>query len=341
MREKQYVGIDLHRKYMTITSLDTEGRVQENNKILNSDTSRLINTFSNGQIEYNVVVESTYGWYWLADIVDKLPNVNLKLAHAKKVKALTSGNKKTDKIDAELLANLDRCNLLPESHKSSQLSREVKEILRYRSTMISKRADLKNRIRDIIAKNNFYPRISDIASLKGRKWLSENITKYPYKLQVDSLLEVMDSIDKQVNIVDKQLYEYVDFSEDVKLLKTIPGIGNIIALTLLAEIDDISRFPNENKLCAYAGLVPSVSSSGGKTYMGRVMKANKYIKPALAQAVVHTVKRDPWLKAKYEKLKESKNTGTAKVAIMRKIMVSVFYVLTRQEPYKFRKVSDE
>jgi len=274
----------------------------------------------------------------LADIIDTIPNADLKLAHAQKVKGLSAGSKKTDKIDSELLANLRRCDLLPESHKSSDLSRELKEQLRYRSSIVSARVDLKNKLRDIIAKNNLHPRIADITSNKGRLWLKENIIKRPYNSQVVSILKVVSTYNEEIALIDKDLIKTGDALVDVDLLKTIPGVGTIVALTLLAEIDDISRFPDANRLCSYAGLVPRVSSSGGKTHMGRILKGNKYMKQMLAQACTHAIRKDPWLKAKYEKLKSAKSTGKARVAIMRKLMVSVYHVLSKREKYKFREL---
>lgn len=337
MRSKQeYVGIDLHRKYMSVVVMDEGGGVRLTQKISNSDINSLQEVFTEG-VEYRAIAESTYGWYWLADVIDELPNASLKLAHAKKVKALTRG-KKTDKIDAKLLANLERVDLLPESHKSSQLSRELKELLRYRGMVVKKRADMKHKIRDVIAKNNLHPQITDICGKKGREWLEENVTKYPYKQQVRSLLKLIDATSVEIEEMDNELKPYAKGLEQVELLKTIPGIGDIAALSLLAEIDDISRFPSPDKLCAYAGLVPTVSSSGGKTYMGRTRKGNRYIKPMLAQAVIHAVRKDEWLKTKYEQLKETKNTGKARLAIMRKLMVSVYYVLSREEAYKYREI---
>lgn len=115
-----YAGIDLHRKHSTITLMDERGYQQPAVKIDNKDTDKFIKVLSQPNKLTKVVVESTYGWYWLADLIDTTPNVNLSLGHSLKIKALSSGKKKTDKIDSKLLADLLRCNLLPESHKTSK-----------------------------------------------------------------------------------------------------------------------------------------------------------------------------------------------------------------------------
>jgi transposase len=122
----------------------------------------------------------------------------------------------------------------------------------------------------------------------------------------------------------------------VKLLKTIPGIGEFFARLIDAEIDEIKRFRNAKKLAAYAGLVPSTYSSGGKTFHGKIIKqGNKWLRWAFVEAVAPALASDPQLRAQYEHLK-SRGVNKARVAIARKLLTIAFQILRDQRPYERR-----
>jgi transposase len=127
----------------------------------------------------------------------------------------------------------------------------------------------------------------------------------------------------------------------VKLLKTIPGIGEFFARLIDAEIDDISRFRNPKKLAAYAGLVPSTYSSGGKTYRGKIIKqGKKWLRWAFVEAVQPAIATDPQLRAQYEHPK-FKGVNNARVAIARKLLTITFQILRDQRPYERRGTNSE
>lgn len=337
-KEKLYVGIDLHRKYSVLTVLDEKGYIQQRKRIENKDTEGLKQVLLKEEAEVIAAVESTYGWYWMADLCEELPNVDLRLGHTMGIKALNSGGKKTDKIDSKLLADLVRCNLYPESHKTTKYHRNIKDILRHRTHLVEQRSGLKRRLHAMLAKINMECEYSDILGVKSKKWLKENVKKYPYNLEVKTTLNISESIDEEIKLMDKELEEVAKSHPDIELITTTPGIGLISGLTILSEIDDITRFDHPRKLCSYAGLVPNVKSSGGKTYMGQTKEGNKYIRTMLAETFYHTIKKDAFLRNKYEELKEKKGSNKAKVAIMRKILTNIYFVLTKREPYKYRTI---
>lgn len=124
---------------------------------------------------------------------------------------------------------------------------------------------------------------------------------------------------------------------DVKRLKSIPCLGEFFARLVAAEIDDIGRFRSAAKLASYAGLVPSTYSSGGKTFHGRIIKAgNKWLRWAFVEAVAPAVAADPVLKFDYERLKATKGTNRAKVAVARKLLTIAYQVLRDQRDYERR-----
>lgn len=336
---QQYVGIDLHKNYSSVAILDENGAKLNSLTLQNREIDNFRNIFQQEK-NYTVVVESTYGWYWLADTLSSLKNVDMKLANTKLVKKMTNSDKKTDKIDATFLANLSRVGMLPESHISSHAMREVKEILRMRSYFVQQRAELKVKLRDLLAKQNLDCPYEDVGGKKAKKWIEEMLKKPPYNRTSKSLMEMIENLDRVIAPYNKQVKEYAKFFEKTKLLKTIPGIGDITAMTLLAEIDDINRFPNAESLSSYAGLVPKVYSSGGKTYYGRLKEGNTQIKSVLGEASMAAIRKDTWLRNKYEEMKQRKNAKSAKVVIMRKLLVAVYHVLSKQEVYKAREVNE-
>ena len=123
-------------------------------------------------------------------------------------------------------------------------------------------------------------------------------------------------------------------------METIPGIGLYSAIVLYAEIDDIRRFTHPKQLCSYAGLVPKVISSGGKTTFGKSGIGNKYIRTILAESIIHTIRKDKVIGERYEKLKKSKCKGIARMSCMQKLLISVYYVLKNQEEYKEHTVRE-
>lgn len=337
-QQKVYAGIDLHRKHSTITLMDEKGYQQSAIKIDNRDTEKFVKVLSQPNKLTKAAVESTYGWYWLADLIDSIQGVDLFLGHSLRIKALSSGKKKTDKIDSKLLADLLRCNLLPESHKTSKQNRNLKDILRHRIFLVGQRSDIKRRLHAMLAKMNLHLHFSDILGKKSRLWLKGNVTEYPYRIELETSLGLADNLNKQIEIMDKQLREEASKHPDIDLITSVPGIGIVAGLTILCEIDDINRFPNHRKLCSYAGLVPSTKSSGNKTFQGPTSQGNKYIRAMLAECIYHTLKKDTFLRNKYEEIKARKNANKAKVAVMRKLMTSIYFILSKRQPYQIRSI---
>jgi len=124
-----------------------------------------------------------------------------------------------------------------------------------------------------------------------------------------------------ISLVESILVQLKENDEIVERLKTILGIGEFFAMLIRHEIDKIERFPTSNKLCAYAGLVPSTYSSGGKTYHGRIIKqCNKYLRWALIKAVVPAVRKDAQIRSYYYSMKAKKGSNCAKVATARRLL---------------------
>lgn len=336
-QEVYYAGIDLHRTNSVITILDERGYVRSCTKVQNEDTNKLAEVLLQYNKKVIAGVEATFGWYWMDDVLSEYKNIELRLGNPTKIHKLSTNQNKTDKIDSKFMADLLRSNLYPEVHKTSKPNRELKEVLRYRSNLVRHRASIKIRMRSSVAKLNLRCPYRDIAGKRSRKWLKKMISKYPYAEQMNGSLRVVDSLDEEIKGMDSKLTKIARKHPQMKIMVSIPGIGPITGLTILSEIDDIHRFPSSRKLCAYAGLTPKVKKSANKTHMGNAVKGNVYIRAMLAESFNHAIRKDKWLKAKYEKLKEKKNKSKAKVAVMRSMLTSIYFMLLNNKMYKFRE----
>lgn len=339
-KDSLYAGVDLHKEFMHITVVDSEGYIQKVSQINNTEVDKVESLFKTYSIKQELVVtvESTNGWYWFADLLAPIPNVRLKLGHPLGIKALTCTNKKTDARDSKLLADLTRSNLLPESHLTTQVSRELKEFVRHRMDLVESRSNIKRRINATLLKQNLHCPYTNVLGIKSIDWMNKQNMKYQYRFEIDSNITLAESINEQIDKTNDILKEMSVGIKDLDLLQTIPGIGLYSALVLYIEIDDIHRFPKPSHLCAYAGIVPKVISSGGKTTMGKSGFGNKYMRTVLAESVIHTIRKDPRIKQRYELLVQKKNKGIAKMSCMQKLLTSVYFVLKNQEEYRVTTV---
>lgn len=337
---KIYAGVDLHKKYSYITFMDEKGDILKQGRFENNETKifTAIDKFTTDGMDVTAVVESTYGWYWLADEFENR-NIKFKLAHPKKINAIV-GSKKTDKEDSKAMANLLRTDLLPESYIPIKEDRLLKEMLRFRMRLVHQRSTIKQQIRDLLAKQNIQVSFTDILGNKADIWLRGSKMHEQYKAEIIAFLDIAASVQEKIDEFTKLLDGRFEVNENAKLLKTIPGFGKILSLTVAVEVGDISRFKSDRSLASYAGVVPTVKSSGDKTHFGRSNKnSNRYIRWALAEGVYHLIRKDKAINEFYEKMKDRKGTGKSRMAVMNKMIRIVYAVLSKQVKYEPRSLS--
>ncbi|SCB40364.1 transposase, partial [Rhizobium lusitanum] len=182
-------------------------------------------------------------------------------------------------------------------------------------------------------------KLGDLFGKAGRIQLAQVNVSEIDRVQIDRGLDFIGDIDVRIKQSDATIRTMTKANANVKVLKTIPGIGEFFARLIDAEIDDISRFRNPKKLAAYAGLVPSTYSSGGKTFHGKIIKqGNKWLRWAFVEAVSPAIATDAQLRTQYDHLK-IKGTNKARVAIARKLLTIAFQILRDQRAYEPRGTS--
>jgi transposase len=289
-----------------------------------------------------VAVETVGNYYWIVDEIEQAGCVP-QLAHAAKAKVIMGNINKTDKLDATGLATLIHLGSLPTVWLPPSEIRDERELHRTRMAFSKVRTALKNRIHATLAKYALNTTgHSDIFVGKGRAWLNRTLKKFPPETGrcVDQELELLDATMEQITAFEERMLERIELTPDMQRLKTIPGVGNILAIVIEREVGTVDRFP-EN-LAAYAGVVPKVHSSGGKTRYGRMRKqANNYLKWAFIEAanvVVAHRHHASWREKKvtlvYERICRRKGHATAVGAVARHLAESAFWILTKGEDYQ-------
>ena len=202
--EHYYAGIDLHKKYSYVTIMDQSGIIHNRSRHEHTTQTLIpqLLSYNTDTRRIKATVESTYGWYWLADSLDAA-GIDYCLAHPAKVKAVV-GKKKTDKEDAKALAHLLRTHLLPMSYIPTPDERSIRELLRFRMTLVSQRSTIKRRLRDILAKQNKDCPYDDILGKQATSWLRGLACPQPYALEIETALTVTA---KQTEEIEKVIDE--------------------------------------------------------------------------------------------------------------------------------------
>jgi transposase len=321
-----YVGLDVHKRVCHGTVMNWEGTIVKQERF--SNNPRGLDTFMDGVGGARVVMEAGYCWQPVYDRLEERGH-DVKLAHPLKTKAIAQAKVKTDKIDSEVLAHLLRADLVPESWVPPKEIRELRELVKRRVFLVRMRTKVKNRVYAELTKRDITP-VRPPFTRKGME-----VLKGLGIGAVSQLLPVIEVLDRQIGEASSVIEGMAVENGDARLLTTIPGVGYYVALLLVAEIGDVDRFPSSEKLCSYAGLVPSVRRSGNSTIHGSITKeGSKWVRWALTQAVHVHLRFDTRLTRFYRRLAKKKAKQVALIATARKMLKVVYWMLKEKEEYR-------
>ena len=226
-----YVGLDVHRKRTQVAILDDTGKQIANRNVTN-DPGELTPLLAALEPGTPVAFESAYGWGWVAELLDDL-GLDPHLAHAKSCKAIASARLKNDKVDARTLAHLLRADLLAEAHIAPREVRDLRRILRHRATLVRFSTRLKNRVHAVLADDGVtLP--GPVWTTPGRQWLSHLQLPEAKRVVVDDCTKLIDDVGAITGRLEKQIRAAARQDRCVEALKTIYGIGDITAMTLVS-----------------------------------------------------------------------------------------------------------
>jgi len=337
---KHYIGIDFHKQFSSVAVMDDKGTIIDERKLFHDQPDEMNGYFAQFKGNANVSLEATRNWYWMVDALQE-QGFDVKLVHAKKTRIIAESTIKTDKIDARVLAHLDRCNFLPEAHIVDKKTRYERELLRYYISLVKVQTSAKNQIHVILAKHNIHHNFSDLFGLGGMEFLKTLELPTIFRFKLDGYLELLSKVADILKRAKQEIKRHCRAWPEADLLTSAPGIGELTGLMLAAEIADIKRFGCVKKFCCYGGLASSTRQSADKTYNGHIIKdSNKYIRYAVLEAVPNAIKKDPRLFRFYSKLERTKGRKRARIAIARKLLVAIYYMLKNRVPYQIAHKSN-
>jgi transposase len=308
-----YSGVDLHSDNCYITTLDDSGSVVKQQRVENNN-ELILDYFHSLPGDHQAVVESTTGWYWLNDLLQD-NGIELVLAHAKYLKAISYAKVKTDKVDSQTLAILLRQGLIPQAHKISRELRGLRDTMRIRLRLVQQRSDTLRPLKSIQAK--FNGSVPD-----------------PYRFQMAVLEHTRDNSTSQILTLEKSLHPVLIPNDDIQRLLNIPGIGKLSAFTIYLEIDGIERFASDKHFVSYCRLVPAADNSNRTVHHRSSKDGNKYLKIAFSDAAVHAIQYYAEYKRFYQKLARRSNEATARAVVAKELAKIVYYILKSKTQYK-------
>lgn len=335
-----YIGIDLHKRTSFLTVLDKEGNILAEKNMYNEKVRPWVK--ENVPYESLGVIEATGNWSYLYDELENIIQ-EVVLVHPKKVKAIASAAVKTDRIDAGVLATLARLNYLPRAYAAPKELRNLRKVTRYRNLLVEVKTKLKNGVHAILMQHNLHIPAADLFSPKGKGLLKKEMAN----LEATDQFILHHSLGqiKELEERTRLAHEFgvglltEEQKELFRLLQTAPGIGPIHALTILAEVGTIDRFPSDKAFTNWTGLVPRVRNSGGKQHHGHISKqGSRYIRAAFTRAASSARLSSPALKKKYNQHLEHMSKVQATVALGRKLATIIYFMWKRHEPYDEDKV---
>ena len=332
-----HVGLDLSRHRLDVRVLDDEGTSVAELKVApeGPELRRLAGRYL-GRGPVRAVIESMNGDRFVHDTLE-LAGWDVEIADAVKVKGLAPLACKTDRIDAFVLAELSRRDLVPAIWLPDPGVRAQRERARFRLHLVQHRVQLKNRIHaSLIAFGHACP-TSDLFGVTGRGRLATLAFPEPWASDITACLELIDHLNDQITGIERDLRREGANHPYVPLLLTVPGISWILAYTIAAEIGDITRFDSPKKLCGYSGLCPRVYQSGSQDRRGKLVKNGpKHLRWALVEAAIHAA-RHPGYVGHYQRTKirlgHQRGAKVARIEIARKLTEAIWHMLTKGEPF--------
>lgn len=267
-------------------------------------------------------------------------DLTAEVLDARKIRIIAESVCKCDRLDAKVLCELARSNLkLPVCYMPDDEEFALREHLRARSDLVRMRTMLKNRVHAVLHRRGILAPTADLFTKTGRTFLAQLDLDEAGRTILDRYLETMDQIHRAVDESTASLKESMRrprWSKSAALLMTMPGIGMITAMTILAELGNLKRFRSRAAVANYAGLVPVCRSSNDKHYSGGITRrGSNHLRAMLAEAAWIAVFRVPVYSAMFERIAGKKNKLVAVTAVARRMLEDAFTMLRRDEAFRY------
>jgi transposase len=328
-----YSGVDLHRRLIVVCTVDENGSIIARSR-MKTDPTLVSEYFRQWPDQHRAVVECTTGWYWFSDLLRSL-GVDVVLAHAKYLKAISYAKVKTDAVDALTLAQLLRMGYIPEAHQLPPEYRAMRDLLRQRMVMEHKRTNIIQRVTSILAQFN----ITDLPLSPYQSGFADFLKECAIPEEYRMTLMMYHFQCVQATEHRKQLEKYFKAqlrpTPAVQLLMSLPGIGDITGSIIAMETGDIHRFADSKHYCSYCRLVPGAKNSGGKrSHRSGSKDGNQYLKYAFTESAIKAMRFYPAIKHFASRLERRATKAIARTVVAKELAKISYYVLSRQQEFK-------
>jgi transposase len=340
MTVTHYIGFDVHKKHVNFCAKAADGEIVEEGKLV-AQRSVLRQWAAMRQEPWRGAMEATLFSGWIYDTL-KPYGERLEMGHPAMMKAITAGKKKSDRIDARKIADLLRCNLLPSCYVATPEIRELRRLLRYRNLVVRESVRMQNKIAGLLMETGT-PFQKE--KLHGKKYfanLLKNLEEVPES--VKDLLRLSRGAMEMFQATQKRLIQHLlanpTLSQRVERLASIPGVGEITALTWALEVGDPQRFSSSANVMSYCGLTAALRSSADKQQRGPISKQrNPWLQTALIEAAKLAPRWNPQLAALHARELERGHRNRATLAVARKLTAYLLAVDKSGQPFQLRPLA--
>jgi transposase len=312
-----HIGIDLHRETVVIAAVNDAGEVTKPVTVRCEDTATIVNIVK-ALAPFRAVIEASATYRWLHDLLR--PYGTILLAHPFRLRAMVQRRAKTDKLDAQLLANLLRINQIPLAYIPPEPFQQLRELTRRRARLGRELAQAKIHLRAMLARQNRQAPFRVPFGTRGLAWFRGQDFGWIENLVRDELLARLKHFGQQATIIDQHIERMSAAFPQVETLTEIHGIGLYSALLIVAEIGEPERFRAAKQVGAYAGLTCRVHQSGGHCYRGSISRqGSAWLRWILVQTAIRAIRKDAALKNFYARVRKRSSAKIARVAVARKL----------------------
>ena len=333
---RRYVALDIHKQYCVIAGVDRDGRVVlQPVRVEHADLEGWLKKNLRGTD--HVVIESTTNAWHVYDLLVPLAE-RVVVANPIKVKQIANARVKTDIRDTFILARLLAANLVPEVWVPPAHVREMRQLLSQRRQLVEAHTQIVNRMHSVAHRHHLSHELGKRFNENTTSWQKDKRLSKIEQFQLELEMENRVYIEKQIGRIGKEVAKMSHqkpWADSMSYLMQLPGFGVITGITVLAAIGEIQRFDSARHLASYSGLTPGLEQSGTKYHeKGITKEGRKELRWALVEVAQRAVKSDPLWTRRFQELQKRMHRNQAIVAIARRMLELVWYVLTRRQPYR-------
>ena len=332
----KFVGIDLHKKSISVCVVN-QGRQVLLRKAMACAESAAIRDFFAELGPFRAVIEATSSYEWLWQLLEPLAD-RVVLAHPAKLRVIAESTRKSDKLDAQVLAEFLALDMIPLAHRPTPRQRAYRRLVRQRLFLRDERTAVRCRMRALLTEYNADD--PKLFSRKGLARLAELALDAQDRFVMDQLAETWRALSEQIDEVEEQLRTFAETApaqemEARAVLASMPQVGPVTIDVVVSELGDIRRFRSAKQVCAYAGLVPGHRESAGKRRdLGITKQGSPRLRWALIEAAWRMVRHTNRWRAEYDRLKAKRGSKRAITAIARRLLCVMTALLKKGEGYR-------